>query len=267
MIDIHHHLLFGLDDGSPDLETSLKMAEMAAADGITHIVCTPHSSNDFVFQPEENAIRLAELEEKVLESLGGKLTLGIGCDFHLSYENISDAIAHPHKYTINHKNYLLIEFPNMGIAPALPDHVYQLVLAGLTPIVTHPERNSTFIHHPDKIGEYIQMGCLVQITAGSILGAFGKSPQRVAYSLLEEDRVDIVASDAHNTDRRPPLLHGAYDEVATNFGEATAHRLFVTTPRAVFYGERVAVRSEPPEASVKADATKKRSFLSRLFSD
>jgi protein-tyrosine phosphatase len=267
MIDIHHHLLFGLDDGSPDLETSLKMAEMAVADGITHIVCTPHSSNDFVFQPEENTIRLAELEEKVLESLGSKLTLGIGCDFHLSYENISDAIAHPHRYTINHKNYLLIEFPNMGIAPALPDHVYQLVLAGLTPIVTHPERNSTFIHHPGKIGEYIQMGCLVQITAGAILGAFGKTPQRVAYSLLDEDRVDIVASDAHNPDRRPPLLRRAYDEVATSFGQDTAQRLFVTTPRAVFYGEPVAARTDTPEDSAKAQPRKKRGFVSRLFSN
>ncbi len=264
MIDIHHHLLFGLDDGSPDLETSLKMAEMAVADGITHIVCTPHASNDFAFQPEENAARLAQLQAAVTKALGAQLTLGIGCDFHLSYENITDAIANPAKYTINHKNYLLIEFPNMGIAPAMPDHVYQLVLAGLTPIITHPERNPTFIEHPQKLNDYIQMGCLIQITAGSVLGGFGRTPQRFANSLLQENQVDIVASDAHNIDRRRPLLRATYEEVSNNFGSDVAERLFVTNPRAVFYGEAM---PKPTEALPKDEVNRKRGLFSRLFSN
>jgi len=266
MIDIHHHLLFGLDDGSPDLETSLQMAEMAAADGITHIVCTPHASNHFAFRPEENAIRFAQLNEAVTKALSDKLTLGLGCDFHLSYENITDAVANPAKYTINHKNYLLIEFPNMGIVPAMPDHVYQLVLGGMTPIITHPERNPTFVEHPEKLDDYTQMGCLIQITGGSILGGFGRTAQRAATSFLEQGLVDIVASDAHSLDRRRPLLRAAYEEVARSVGDQAAERLFVTTPRAVFYGEPIPADSEPTQVAQKEEANKKRSLISRLFS-
>lgn len=264
MIDIHHHLLFGLDDGSPDIETSLQMAEMASADGITHIVCTPHASSDFAFQPEENATRFAQLQQAVNAKVGDKLTLGLGCDFHLSYENITDAQENPAKYTINQKSYLLIEFPNMGIAPAMPDHVYELIRAGMTPIVTHPERNASFVERPEKLNDYLKIGCLIQVTGGSILGSFGRLPQRAAMQLLEQDLVDIVASDAHNIDRRRPLLRAAYQEVATNFGQETAERLFVTTPRAVFYGETL----PPPTQRVQRSAQpteRKRSLLSRIF--
>ena len=264
MIDIHHHLLFGLDDGSPDIETSVRMAEMASGDGITHIVCTPHASSDFPFRPEENATRFAELQRAVTEKLGDKLTLGIGCDFHLSYENLTDALENPTKYTINHKNYLLIEFPNMGIAPAMPDHVYELVRAGMTPIITHPERNSSFVERPEKLNDYLKIGCLIQVTGGSILGAFGRIPQQTTMKLLEQDLVDIVASDAHSIDRRRPLLRAAYDEVATGFGEETAERLFVTTPRAAFYGEELPVRA-PQAPRPPLPTEKKRSLISRIF--
>lgn len=264
MIDIHHHLLFGLDDGSPDIETSVKMAEMASADGITHIVCTPHASADFAFQPEENATRFAQLQQAVTAKLGDKLILGLGCDFHLSYENITDALEHPTKYTINQKSYLLIEFPSMGIAPAMPDHVYGLVRAGMTPIITHPERNAAFIERPEKLNDYLQIGCLIQITGGSILGAFGRIPQRASMQLLEQDLVDIVASDAHNIDRRRPLLRAAYDEVTTNFGEDAAERLFVTTPRAAFYGESLPAPTQQTQRTPQAPE-RKRSLLSRLF--
>ena len=264
MIDIHHHLLFGLDDGSPDIETSVRMAEMASGDGITHIVCTPHASSDFPFQPAENATRFAELQQAIAAKLGDKLTLGIGCDFHLSYENLTDALENPTKYTINHKNYLLIEFPNMGIAPAMPDHVYELVRAGMTPIITHPERNSSFVERPEKLNDYLKIGCLIQVTGGSILGAFGRIPQQTTMKLLEQDLVDIVASDAHSIDRRRPLLRAAYDEVATGFGEETAERLFVTTPRAAFYGEELPVRApQAPRAPLPTE--KKRSLISRIF--
>jgi protein-tyrosine phosphatase len=148
----------------------------------------------------------------------------------------------------------------------MPDHVYQLVLAGMTPIVTHPERNPTFVEHPDKLDDYTQMGCLIQVTAGSILGGFGRTPQRAAGSLLEQGLVDIVASDAHNIDRRRPLLRAAYEEVARNIGDKAAERLFVTTPRAVFYGEPVPA-NDPANTQPRDETPKKRSLLSRIFSN
>ena len=110
MIDIHHHLLFGLDDGPSDIEISVAMAEMSMQNGVTHIVCTPHSSEHFKFDPALNPERL----EMVRQRLGDRISLALGCDFHLMFDNIEDAIANPAKYSINGKQYLLVEFPDHG---------------------------------------------------------------------------------------------------------------------------------------------------------
>ena len=159
MIDIHHHLLFDLDDGSRSLEMSIAMAEMAVNDGITHVVCTPHASERFQFDPALNQEKL-----KVLRSAVSKdLTLGLGCDFHLMFENIEDAIANPTKYTINGKNYLLVEFPEYSISPNTAATFYDLRLSGMTPIITHPERNPILQRHPERLAAWIRDGALVQV--------------------------------------------------------------------------------------------------------
>lgn len=259
MIDIHHHLLYGLDDGSANIETSLEMAEMAIADGITHIVCTPHASSEYSFLPEENAARIACLREK----LGDRLTLGLGCDFHLSYDNIEDALAYPAKYSINGKRYLLVEFPDFGIPKNIATSFYEMAVAGMTPIITHPERNLTLMQKHEKLAEWIRMGCLVQVTAGSLLGRFGKAPQRVARQLLDLRWVHVIATDAHNTTSRPPVMSDAFEFLSDHYGQEEAERLCVENPRAIFLGEPLAEQpaakeifnEEPPEP-------KKRGFLS-----
>ncbi|MEO6828355.1 MAG: CpsB/CapC family capsule biosynthesis tyrosine phosphatase, partial [Acidobacteriaceae bacterium] len=154
MIDIHHHLLYGLDDGAVDFETSLKMAELAIADGITHVVCTPHANSEYNFSPQENAARL----ERLRENVGDRLTLGLGCDFHLSYENIEDVLAHPAKYSINGKQYLLVEFPDFGIPQNISESFHEMSVAGLIPIITHPERNLTLMQKPEKIADWLRIG-------------------------------------------------------------------------------------------------------------
>lgn len=241
MIDVHHHLLYGLDDGSPDIATSLAMADLAIEDGISHIVCTPHANSEYEFCPEENAARLMSLQQ----SIGDRLTLGLGCDFHLSYDNIEDALAHPAKYSINGKRYLLVEFPDFGIPKNISSTFYEMAVAGMAPILTHPERNLTLMQKPEMLAEWIRMGCLVQVTAGSLLGNFGKGPQRVARQLLDMNWVHVIATDAHNTTSRPPVMSEAYDFLFDECGEEAAERMCVRNPRAIFYGEPLAEQPQP----------------------
>lgn len=241
MIDIHHHLLFGLDDGPETMEVSIAMAEMSIANGVTHIVSTPHASDQFRFDPALNQERLAMLTSE----LGGRITLGLGCDFHLTYDNIEDAIAHTDKYSINGRKYLLVEFSNHMIPPNISDVFFRMGLAGLTPIITHPERNPVIVRNPERLGEWIRSGCYVQITASSLTGNFGKTAERISHQLLRQNWVHFLATDAHNVISRPPRLREAFDLVADRYGHETAERLCTENPRAVFFGEPLPPQPEP----------------------
>lgn len=244
MVDLHHHLLPGLDDGSPDLATSVRMARMAAEDGITHVVCTPHASHRYEFSPAAVETALGELREAIARHKIA-LTLGTGCDFHLSYDNVRDAIADPAKYTINHHEYLLIELPEFGIPPMLNDILYDLRLGGITPILTHPERNATIVGNPAMMAEWLRSGLLVQVTANSVTGGMGRSARRVAHELLKNRWVHFLATDAHNLTGRPPVLSAARKVVAKHYGDDYATLLCETNPMAVFEGRPMGPQPEP----------------------
>jgi protein-tyrosine phosphatase len=244
MIDIHHHLLWGMDDGASTLEASVAMAKMAAADGITHIVCSPHSNSQYVFDPPIIDAKIAELQQRLdRDSIGVKL--GRGCDFHMSYENIQEAKVDPTKFSINGLGYLLVEVPDYGLPRGLTEIFYQLQLAGLTPILTHPERNPTLQNDQDRIAEWLQRGVLVQVTAGSVLGRMGKHAERMAHELLENRWVHFLATDAHNTTSRPPKMREALEVVAAKYGSDYAHLLCVSNPLAVFMGKPMPPQLEP----------------------
>ncbi len=266
MIDIHHHLLFGLDDGPQDIELSLAMVAAAAENGITHIACTPHANARWSFDPEVNRQKLSEIEARS----NGKVTLGLGCDFHLSYDNIEDALKNRSKYTINGKQYLLVEFADLMIPPSMNDAFYEMMVAGLQPIITHPERNLTIQRHPERMKEWLRQGCLVQVTASSLTGRFGRTAQSLAMQFLERDWVHFLATDAHNLESRPPRLREAYEVVAKRFGKDTAERLCVTNPRAVFYGEDLPEQPEAQgieeESSGAPHGRRRKGLLGRLLS-
>jgi len=244
MIDLHHHLLPGLDDGPKDLETSVAMARMAADDGITHVVATPHASGRYAFDPAAVADRLSALRE-ALAAERIPLTLATGCDFHLSYDNVQDAIAHPRKYTLNQTDYLLIELPDHGLPPHLSETFYELRLAGMVPILTHPERNPTLQADPARLAHWVRDGMLIQITTSSVLGQMGSKAQKMAHRLLTDRWVHFLATDAHNTDRRPPLMRAACDLVARKYSPEYAHTLCIANPQAVFSGLPLPEQEEP----------------------
>ncbi|MBT9332736.1 tyrosine-protein phosphatase [Paracidobacterium acidisoli] len=264
MIDIHHHLLFGLDDGAPDLETSVAMVDAAAADGITHIVCTPHSNEHFRFDPEANQQRLAAIRERI----GDKVTLGLGCDFHLSWDNIEDALRHPAKYSINGGQYLLVEFAELMIPASIGDSFYELSVKGLRSIITHPERNPIIQRHPERLAGWLRDGCLVQITASSLNGRFGRTAQSFAFECLEKNWVHFLATDAHNVKGRPPQMREAWETVAKRYGQATADRLCIGNPRAAFNNAEWPAQPDPEGIfDNEPDPAQKRrpGFLNRLF--
>ncbi len=259
MIDIHHHLLFGLDDGARDLEMSCAMVDLAVANGITHIACTPHSNDRWKYDPEVNREKLAAIES----CAGGRVKLGLGCDFHLSYDNIQDQFRHMSKYTINGLNYLLVEFPDYGIQSTIGETLYEFVAGGVVPIITHPERNATLQAKPEMMWDWISSGCVVQVTAGSLLGRFGSRAEAAAHQLLRRKWVHLLASDAHNLTSRPPNLGDGHQALVKDYGQEIADRLCIHNPRAVFYGEAMPPQPEPDSVNEEPEP---KSFMSRIFS-
>jgi protein-tyrosine phosphatase len=256
MVDIHCHLLPGLDDGPDSLEESLQMAEMAIADGITHVIATPHASDYYKFFPDLVRKRRDELQSR----LGARLHLATGCDFHLSYENLQELLRSPVSFTLNQKNYLLVEFADFSIPPTIDQTLHELCLAGVRPIVTHPERNALLRAHPARLVKWMRLGCTVQVTALSLLGRFGEAARRATDLLLEKNAVHFFASDAHNLKGRPLVLREACEEVARRKGPRVAEALFCENPLAAFEGRELPYQPEPPEIEELVPPKKKKRF-------
>jgi protein-tyrosine phosphatase len=242
MVDIHSHILAGLDDGARTIEDSLAMVDLAAAHGTTDIVATPHANSEFKFDPEAIERRLAELRA----AAGGKIRIHSGCDFHLMYDNIEDALANPAKYTINHGQYLLIEFSDLIIFQNSGDIIQRLRERGMLSIVTHPERNMLLQQRIDTLEQWVREGSYLQITAHSLLGLFGRRAKEFSNTLIARGLAHFVASDAHDVERRTPRLDEAFEALSKQYGAGLAERLCIVNPRAVIEGRPVESGVEIP---------------------
>ena len=254
MIDLHCHILPGLDDGPDKIEESLEMAETAIADGITHVVATPHSSDSFWFDFSQ----VRRVRDELLARIGDRLTIATGCDFHLNLENLLSLRKQPKQYCINQHDYLLVEFNEVSIPPAMDNTLHEMQLSGLRLIVTHPERNIILRTHPERLREWVRRGCFVQVTGNALTGSFGPTAQQIGLEWIGEGIVHFVASDAHNNRTRPLRLQPAYDVVAGQFGEAKTRALFLENPRAAFEGKEL---PHVPEVAEIAIRPRRRRFL------
>ena len=246
MVDVHCHILPGLDDGPDSIEESLAMAEAAISDGITHVVATPHCNSEYAF---DNA-HVQRLRDRLQSEVGDRLKLATGCDFHLNPENLNALRADASQFCINQRDYLLVEFNEISIPPSMDDTLHNLQLQGLRPVITHPERNAILRRQPERLTKWVRLGCVVQVTAGSITGTFGPRAQEDSMCWIAKGIVHIVASDAHNTKRRPLRLQPAYRAVSEQFGAPKAQALFVDNPLAAFEGRDLPHIPEIPDEKV-----------------
>ena len=233
-----------MDDGAKTLEVGLAMLDAAAAAGTSDIVATPHANVQYEFHPDLVCQRIAEL--KAATSSG--IRIHDGCDFHLTFDNVTDALANPTRYTINHKRYLLVELSDMVIFKSTEPDFRRLQDAGMLLVISHPERNPLLRQRLETIRRWVSMGCYMQITGQSLFGRFGTKAKNFSETLLREGLVHFIASDAHDDKHRPATLDEAFRYVSKRFGEKRALALFSTNPLAALNGELIPLPQNPESA-------------------
>jgi protein-tyrosine phosphatase len=232
MIDLHSHILPGIDDGARDLDAALDIARMAVDDGIEVMACTPH------FMPgmyDNTAVdvrqRVADLNQHLIEN-NIDLALVTGCDAHIRPDFLS-SLRNGEILTLHDSRYVLFEPPHNIMPQRLEDLLYNITIAGYVPILTHPERLKWIEQNYPVMEQLSKAGVWMQITAGSLTGRFGKRPQYWAQRMLAEGLVSILATDAHNTRSRPPLLAEGYELAKAELGMDEATHLVVTRPECI----------------------------------
>lgn len=218
------------------------MVRAAAQHGTTEIVATPHANSQFRYNHQAIQDRFRALSA----AAEGLLQVHLGCDFHLSYENVQDALENPTRYTINNLAYLMVELPELFVPVAAAGVLKQLRSVGMIPVITHPERNVVLAGKLDTLRQWVKDGCLVQITAQSLLGRFGPEAEQCASALLRQDLVHFIASDAHDCEDRPPRLDLAYRHVTERYGVERAARLCKLNPGMAVAGEPLPVQEGQP---------------------
>lgn len=236
MIDLHCHILPGLDDGADSLARSLDMARIAVADGITAMACTPHIRPAGHNNAAGTIAAATRLFADELARAGVPLSVVTGADIHL-VPDLQAGLRSGRYPTLGGSRHFLLELPHYVRPPYLRKTLHEVMAGGHVPIITHPERQPWIETGHATLATLSDRGVWMQVTAGSLTGGFGRRARYWAERLLEEGRVQLLASDAHDTDRRPPLLSRARDLAADRVGEAEAERL-VTTRAAQILADR-----------------------------
>lgn len=232
MFDLHCHLLPAIDDGPADLATSLEMARQAVADGISTTACTPHIYPG-VYENNTDGIRLAIAAfQAQLRDNGIALTLVEGADVHLA-PDLLDGIRSGRVPTLAGSRYLLLEPPHHTAPPRFEDAVFELMAAGLVPVITHPERLTWVETHYPVFERLARRGAWMQITAGALTGRYGSRVKQWGERFVGEGLCMILATDAHDPRRRPPLLLEAREAAAVLVGREEAHHMVSTRPRGI----------------------------------
>lgn len=245
MIDLHTHILYGLDDGAKTIEESIEMCRIGYHDGIRTVVATPHILPG-IYKNDRSTIlpRVQELNNALIHSelraqnSERSLTILPGADVHFS-SDLFQRYKNGEVVTVNDLGrYLMVEFAFQGIPYQAEEILFQLIAEGIIPIISHPERNMEIGQRPRRYYEMIRMGCLGQVTAMSLIGDFGSEIKRTAETLLSKRLLHMIASDSHSTHRRPPVLSKAVKAASKIVGKEEARKMVTEYPAAVIEGRK-----------------------------
>lgn len=264
MIDLHCHMLPGIDDGSKSLQQSLDMARAAVADGIRVTACTPHIYPGLYENTAAGIRRARQALQAEIKRAGIALTLVDGADTHLVPE-VLDGLRTGRIPTLAGSRYLLLEPPHHVAPQRFEESVFALQAAGYVPVITHPERLGWIGAHYAAFSRLAVSGCWMQVTAGAVTGAFGREPKQFAERLLGEGLVAILATDAHDLERRPPCLSQGRAAAARIVGDEEATHLVLTRPKGIL--RNADPQTLPAIPALSREATPPaRSWMARLFS-
>ncbi|KQL54043.1 hypothetical protein AN964_11400 [Heyndrickxia shackletonii] len=218
LIDIHNHILPNLDDGPADFIHCLDMVRNAINAGITHLFATPHHKNGQYENPKKDILFHVQELNTYLERENVPLIIHPGQELRIHHD-IFSAMERDEILTLNNQGkYLLMELPSNDLPRYTLEIVYELILRGIHPIIVHPERNRMLLDNPAVLFDLVQEGALVQLTAGSIIGSFGKKIRSFSEKLLKHQLVHFIASDAHNCTSRGFFLNEAYEVITKSYG-------------------------------------------------
>jgi protein-tyrosine phosphatase len=242
VIDIHSHILPGLDDGASDIHEALRMCDIAISEGIRTIVATPHTLNGIYENGREDILRATARLKEAIREKAMDIDVLPGSDTHLDVR-LPEMLRQQKALTINdNQRFLLLELPSFFIAEHVGRQVIELNHLGITPIISHPERNVTLREDMNIIHDLIRAGALLQITADSITGKFGRAAEKSAFKILESDMAHILATDAHNATSRPPAPSAALEIIKREIGAERTRGMVLDIPECIIKGSMPFVR-------------------------
>jgi protein-tyrosine phosphatase len=261
IIDIHTHILPAYDDGAVDEEMTRKMLHQAYEGGTREIVSTSHVLSNADYDRKAEILEKFETVRQIVAKENLDLTLYLGSEIYMHPDTVID---HPISTFNNNRKYALVEFSLRSIPEFVPEMLFNWVMAGYKPILAHPERNLKIAEIPAYAYKFCQMGVLLQMNGGSLLGVFGERARKTSHLLMDHNMIHFIASDGHNVDTRPIYLGDVYDYVADHWGKERADELMYKNPKKAILGEPIEIREPTPIREDKRKPNKIWNLLKKL---
>lgn len=255
MVDIHCHILPETDDGAISLEESVAMCRLAAAEGIKTIVATPHMFDGIHRTPQRDDIR--RKIDLVMEAAGGIVEIVPGGEVRYSHEIFQEVKDPRSKIKLNGSSYMLLEFDFTMVPPNIEMTIFQILSAGITPVIAHPERNLRLQQRPEILAGLVERGAFAQLDAGSLTGSFGRECYESAKRIIEAGLAHFIATDAHHQDRRRPVLVKAVAKAAEFGGAEYARAMVEDNPLALIRDQAIPYQPDPDIGALLGRSKKK----------